>query len=129
MGASALQEIDMTRSTPAAANGSTLSLALARIFIRGVKQSFAVLKNRREVARLSDLDDRALKDIGLIRSDVQAALAVPLFSDPSHHLMEVAGHKRSPSRAAEPMLQTNSTQRLRHADAVVTHASIKPSAC
>jgi uncharacterized protein YjiS (DUF1127 family) len=119
----------MTRSKPAAAIGSTLSFALAGIFFRYVKQSFSVLKNRREIAQLSNLDDRALKDIGLVRSDVQAALAGPLFSDPSHHLMDVAGHKRSPSRAAVQSLQTSGMHRLRHTDALVTHASIKPTAC
>jgi uncharacterized protein YjiS (DUF1127 family) len=128
-----MKETDMTRSAPATTTGSTLTFALAGIFIRSVKQSFAVLKNRREVARLNDLDDRALKDIGLVRSDVHAALAEPLFSDPSYHLMDMAGHKRSPSRPvadlAASALPTNGMARLRHADAPLTHGTIKPAVC
>jgi uncharacterized protein YjiS (DUF1127 family) len=44
------------------------------------------LRNRREVLRLTDLDDRALKDIGLLRSDVEGALLEPLHKDPSKFL-------------------------------------------
>ena len=43
----------------------------------------APLRNRLAVQRLADLDDRALKDIGLVRSDVAGALAAPFHVDPS----------------------------------------------
>ncbi|HZB37299.1 MAG TPA: DUF1127 domain-containing protein [Beijerinckiaceae bacterium] len=43
-------------------------------------------RNRREVHRLSELDDRTLKDIGLLRSDVEGALLEPLHKDPSRIL-------------------------------------------
>jgi len=47
------------------------------------KDVLAALRNRREVMRLTDLDDRALKDIGLLRADVEGALLEPLHKDPS----------------------------------------------
>jgi uncharacterized protein YjiS (DUF1127 family) len=47
------------------------------------KDVLAALRNRRAVMRLTDLDDRALKDIGLLRADVEGALLEPLHKDPS----------------------------------------------
>ena len=39
------------------------------------------LGHRREVRHLAELDDRMLKDIGLLRSDVDGALAEPLYAE------------------------------------------------
>ena len=47
------------------------------------KDVLAALRNRRQVMRLTDLDDRALKDIGLLRAVVEGALLEPLHKDPS----------------------------------------------
>jgi len=52
-------------------------------FVGRAKDVLAALRNRREVMRLTDLDDRALKDIGLLRADVEGALLEPLHKDPS----------------------------------------------
>ena len=41
------------------------------------------LSHRRAVMRLSELDERGLKDIGLVRSDVEGALASSWLNDPS----------------------------------------------
>jgi uncharacterized protein YjiS (DUF1127 family) len=124
---------DMTHFAPGTSSGSTFTLALAGIAVRTVKRTFAALKSRHQIAQLSDLDDRALKDIGLIRSDVHAALAEPLFRDPSHHLMDVAGHKRSPSRqidlASGATPPVNGMGRLRRDDAAVMPESMKTAAC
>jgi uncharacterized protein YjiS (DUF1127 family) len=49
------------------------------VFLRG-------LKHRRDVIALGALDDRALKDIGLVRSDIAGALATSYFDDPSRVL-------------------------------------------
>ncbi|HEX8168689.1 MAG TPA: DUF1127 domain-containing protein [Beijerinckiaceae bacterium] len=63
-----------------------LGTAVGRAALGVFRQSGTVLKalrHRREVLRLADLDDRALKDIGLLRSDVEGALLEPLHKDPS----------------------------------------------
>jgi uncharacterized protein YjiS (DUF1127 family) len=49
------------------------------------------LRNRHEVRQLAELDEHALKDIGLTRSNVQGALAASLLSDPSLILGGIAG--------------------------------------
>jgi uncharacterized protein YjiS (DUF1127 family) len=48
------------------------------------------LAHRREVRYLAELDDRALKDIGLLRSDIDGALSEPLFRNPSVLLVRSA---------------------------------------
>lgn len=58
-----------------------------------IAQIAAALRNRAAVLRLADLDDRALKDIGLVRSDVAGALAAPLHVDPSSVLSDRRGER------------------------------------
>jgi len=94
----------MRRPAAEAFGNSTFTLAFAGIVVGGLVQAARRLKNRSEVMRLSDLDDRALKDIGLLRTDVHAALAMPLRCDPSDHLIEVAGHKRYAGAAARGVI-------------------------
>ena len=60
-----------------------------------------ILRNRHEVRKLAELDERSLKDIGLTRSDVQGALAASLLSDPSLVLGDIAGMEHG--RAADHM--------------------------
>ena len=48
-----------------------------------------IVKGRREIGRLVELDDNALRDIGLTRTDVAGALAASLFRDPSFFLKQV----------------------------------------
>jgi uncharacterized protein YjiS (DUF1127 family) len=61
----------------------SVGLPLLRLAMSVVR----ALKHRREVMRLSDLDDRTLKDIGLLRSDVTGALDEPFHKDPSRILV------------------------------------------
>jgi uncharacterized protein YjiS (DUF1127 family) len=60
------------------------------------------LRNRHEVRKPAELDERSLKDIGLTRSDVQGALAASLLSDPSLVLGDIAGmeHGRAAGHTA-----------------------------
>ena len=60
-----------------------------------------------QVMRLTDLDDRALKDIGLLRADVEGALLEPLHKDPSKVLSVRRPEPRPRARPAgvnEPRL-------------------------
>jgi uncharacterized protein YjiS (DUF1127 family) len=81
----------MTHHAGTGAAGSTFTLAVIGIAMRAVRGFVAAVKNRLEVRELYQLDDRALKDIGLMRADVDAALGMPLHLDPSRHLVDVAG--------------------------------------
>ena len=47
--------------------------------------------NRRAVRELDQSDDRLLKDIGLTRGDLSAALDVPFYRDPSANLAAHSG--------------------------------------
>jgi uncharacterized protein YjiS (DUF1127 family) len=116
----------MTHNAGTGAAGSTFTLALAGVAVRAARQALRNLKNRFEVRSLHQLDDRALKDIGLMRSDVDAALSVALHLDPSHHLLDVAGHGRSPRRNVEkPTLVVTPVRldRVRRDDAVLNAAA------
>jgi len=68
------------------------------------------LRHRREIRNLAEFDDRMLKDIGLVRSDVESALAEPLHHNPSWVLVRCAErHTRAkrmvpPLRAARPVV-------------------------
>lgn len=65
---------------------SFVAAGVTRVAVRGyvgVKAVVRALIHRREVLRLSELDERGLKDIGLVRSDIDGALTVSWFRDPS----------------------------------------------
>lgn len=72
--------------------GATIMPATARVIV--------ALHNRLAVQRLADLDDRALKDIGLVRSEVAGALAAPLHVDPSRLLSDRRMEHRRGARPA-----------------------------
>ncbi|TNC14292.1 DUF1127 domain-containing protein [Methylobacterium terricola] len=52
--------------------------------------------NRRAAYRLAELDDRALKDIGLTRSDVEGVLDLPFRQDPTLPLVHRRRARRQP---------------------------------
>jgi uncharacterized protein YjiS (DUF1127 family) len=54
----------------------------ARGFV-GVKNLTRAFMHRREILRLAELDERGLKDIGLVRSDIDGALSTSWLNDPS----------------------------------------------
>ena len=66
-------------------------------FRRPIAAILTAIRHRHEMKHLAELDDRALKDIGLVRSDVEAALAEPFFRNPSSVLVRSSQrHPRSP---------------------------------
>ncbi len=70
---------------------SSVSAGATRVVTLAIKPAAFLVKaliHRREVMRLGELDERGLKDIGLVRSDLDGALAVSWLSDPSVILAE-----------------------------------------
>jgi uncharacterized protein YjiS (DUF1127 family) len=116
----------MTHHAGTGAAGSTFTLALAGVALRAVRLALRNLKNRLEVRSLHQLDDRALKDIGLMRSDVDAALSLPFHLDPSLHLVDVAGGGGQRRRSAEKpsiVVMAPRLDRVRRDDAALTAAA------
>lgn len=72
---------------------TALTIALAKTAARVQ----TALENRRAAKELLSWDNRALKDIGLTRSDVRGALQLPLSEDPTLVLSLIAagGAQRS----------------------------------
>jgi uncharacterized protein YjiS (DUF1127 family) len=66
----------------------------SRGLFRRIATFLAAVRHRREVMNLADLDDRALKDIGLERTDVNQALREPLFRNPSLVLVRSVAEQR-----------------------------------
>ena len=65
-----------------------------RFFGMATSNARRVWRNRKTVADLANLDDRALRDIGLTRADVRSALAVPAGGDPSRQLASLVAERR-----------------------------------
>jgi uncharacterized protein YjiS (DUF1127 family) len=108
----------MTLHAGTGAAGSTFTLALVGIATRALAGFAKVMKNRLAVRELYQLDARALKDIGLVRSDVDAALDLPLHLDPSLHLVDISGGKRGrrSEKPATPVMPVR-LDRVRRTDA------------
>ncbi len=51
-------------------------------------------RSRRRLARLHDLDDHLLDDIGVQRVEVDRALSLPLTVNPAHELQRSARRRR-----------------------------------
>jgi uncharacterized protein YjiS (DUF1127 family) len=100
------------------ATGTTFTLALVRMAVRRVRSYGQALANRRAVTSLHALDDRGLKDIGLTRADVQAALLQPINADPSQHLANLR-EGVEPSKPA-PLVTAQHWSRTRRTDAGVS---------
>ena len=73
--------------------------------VRSLVDLVTALRHRREVMNLAEFDDHMLKDIGLMRGDVDTALAEPLFLNPSWVLVRCA-QRHSRSERAAPSLRS-----------------------
>ncbi|SEF58829.1 DUF1127 domain-containing protein [Bosea lathyri] len=65
---------------------SSVSAGVTRVAATGFAPIVYLVKafvHRREILRLAELDERGLKDIGLVRSDIEGALATSWLKDPS----------------------------------------------
>ena len=60
----------------------------------GTRALVQTLKNRRDAAMLSGLDDRMLADIGLTRGDLRDAYSEPVWRDPTAVLVNRAHERR-----------------------------------
>lgn len=73
------------------------ALALAPLISRlsgFVANGWRAFRNRRQIAELTTWTDEQLRDIGLTRGDVRAAMGTPLFADPSAVLIDGRSSKR-----------------------------------
>lgn len=95
----------VTKSLSSALAGFTHVAVQGFAGVAGIAKAIA---HRRAVLRLTELDERDLKDIGLMRADVEGALATSWLRDPSALLAdrasavaEVASARRE-SAATQP---------------------------
>jgi uncharacterized protein YjiS (DUF1127 family) len=85
----------ITRKNTMAAPFAPIGHAVVALVL-GVWRLVVAIKHRRDLARLADIDDRMLADIGLKRSDLRDAYSEPLWRDPTSLLARRAGvgHRR-----------------------------------
>jgi uncharacterized protein YjiS (DUF1127 family) len=86
------------------------ALALLSVVARALIEGLRGIGNRGDVRRLLEMDDRALKDIGLTRGDVLGALAQPLSKDPSKILLVRSVANRARTRALDVAVRRNQSR-------------------
>lgn len=78
--------LDLGLATPSLSLTARMMLALAK-----VATVWRAIRNRQEISYLNELNDSQLRDIGLSRQDLNAALTTStFFEDPSGHLTNSA---------------------------------------
>lgn len=82
------------------ASALSLSLAVVAVVGRVATRIAAAWQARRVARQLCDLDDYMLRDMGITRLDLMAALAGPVLADPTEALAERAAENRMNLRAA-----------------------------
>ena len=89
----------MTRS---AATMKTLSgTSILSRFARALNSLVKAFKDRRQVMKLAECDDRMLADIGLTRCDVRSALEEPMHQSPSWVLVRSVDQRARFDRALD----------------------------
>jgi len=76
---------------------------LANLVVNALIWPLRVAENRRVLSALSELDDRGLADIGLMRQDLRDVTALPFGADPSLALAERAREREDNARRARRM--------------------------
>jgi uncharacterized protein YjiS (DUF1127 family) len=78
--------LDLGLATPSLSLTARMMLALANL-----ASVWRAIRNRQEINYLNELNDSQLRDIGLSRQDLNAALTTStFFEDPSSHLTNSA---------------------------------------
>ena len=85
---------------PASA-GLWTRIAMAAVTVMKAMRNWRIaMRNRREVQMLLDAEPGVLRDLGLSRMDVVAALSEPTWRDPSARLLIWSVERRAASRAS-----------------------------
>jgi uncharacterized protein YjiS (DUF1127 family) len=110
----------MSRSSVSPAHAlrsPTAGRAAVAAVVRRLASLVTALRHRAEVRHLAELDDRALKDNGLSRSEVDGALAVPFYVNPSTVLVRAVERpvEPQPGRSARGLRPVVPTVRARFA--------------
>jgi uncharacterized protein YjiS (DUF1127 family) len=66
------------------------------------RQMLRAMRHQRALQSMTELDDRTLADIGLLRADVHAALARPYFADPAKVLKDACCRGRTVASRFRP---------------------------
>jgi len=100
---------------------ASVPVAVTRVAAQGfvaVRTLAKSIIHRREVMRLGELDERGLKDLGLVRSDIDGALATSWLNDPTTILAArssarsgVASARRDEAVRQDAVRQTTATAR------------------
>ncbi len=68
--------------------------AVSGMVVARARGFFQAMKNRRDAALLTGLDDRMLADIGLTRGDIRDAYSEPVWRDPTTVLVSRVTERR-----------------------------------
>jgi uncharacterized protein YjiS (DUF1127 family) len=82
------------------------------------------VKNRRDAAMLTGLDDRMLADIGLTRGDLRDAYSEPVWRDPTTVLVSRAQERRVNRRRAATGLSTRAFEAPSIVPTLPKHVSV-----
>ena len=77
---------------------ATVALVAVKGILRQLMTAAVAWNHRRQFASLGNLDDRMLADLGLTRGDIGAAVAEPLWRDPTVRLSVLSIERRAAER-------------------------------